>query len=400
MKVYFVTNLPFPNGMAGTNRLQCYAKAVLSRGVECKILIYVRTENRGVKRGNMEGCGVSEGIPFEYIGLTPIREDGIIKRKWCDLLDRIKLLRYLRNNLIPGDVVFYFSQNELIWIPLLIRIIHMKRAFFVKELCELPYGTTTETPKLKKKRELTLKYQFPLYDGVVSISDTLFSLAKNNTNAQAKHIKVPIIVDYNKYALPDKSSEADCFYIFHAGSMYEQKDGFVGMVEAFGLACKKLTHNIKFISTGNLEKSPHVNQIKQVIKKYGIEDDIIFTGYLNKEELRNYLSKSSLVIINKYETQQNKYCFSTKLAEYLAASKPVIITRVGEAMNWLEEKKNALIIEPHDVNQLAESIVLLFENNKLRKQIGKGGNILCQKAFRYEVYGKKMVDFFKSLSRN
>lgn len=63
---------------------------------------------------------------------------------------------------------------------------------------------------------------------------------------------------------------------------------------------------------------------------------MLFTGYLSHEDLKDYLSKASMVIINKYRNQQNEHCFSTKLGEYLAAAKPVIITNVGEAMNWLE----------------------------------------------------------------
>ena len=398
MRVYFITTYPFPYGVAGTSRLQCYAKSILAQGVECKVLIYVRTESCKVKRGNSEGCGVFEGIPFEYISHTPFRDNGLIKRKWCDLLDRKRLLSFLYNNLNQGDIVYYFASNELIWIPLVIKVSHQKKAFFVKELCELPYGTTKETIINKLKRNFIFKHQFPMYDGIVSISDSLLSLAKEKSSDKTKHLKVPIMVDYTKFALPDNSSMAKEFYIFHAGSMFEQKDGFVGMIEAFGIASRKLNHQIKFISTGNINKSPHAEEVREIINKYDIKDDIRFTGYLNNEELRDYLSKASVVIINKYKTQQNIYCFSTKLAEYLAASKPVIITRVGEAMNWLSDREDAYVIEPHNVNELADAIVTLYQNKELRKKIEKGGNILCQNSFRYEVYGKTLANFFASFS--
>ncbi len=399
MKVYFVTKSTFPYGMAPTNRIQCYAKAILSQGVECKVLVYLRSEGSIISRGNTKGEGVFEGIPFEYMGKSSCRDENFIKRNAIKVFDKIRLLWFLRKNLNVGDVIFYYAPYDLLWTDIIIRIAHYKKAFFVRELCELPHGTTFETKILKLKRKIVFNHQFPQFDGVVSISDALLDLAKKYAGKYTKHIKIPILVDYEKFAIPDLSEDADTFFIFHAGSLYEQKDGFVGMIEAFGMACKRLKHNIKFISTGNLSNSPHAVEIKQIIEKYGIEGDVKFTGYLNNEELRDYLSKASVVIINKYKTQQNKYCFSTKLAEYMAASKAIIITRFGEALNWLEEKKNALIVEPHDSNQLADSIVLLYENDNLRKQIGKEGNLLCQKSFRYEVYGVKLVDFFKSLSR-
>ena len=47
MKVYILTREPFPNGMAATNRIKCYAKAILQKGVLCEVLIFTRTEIYG-----------------------------------------------------------------------------------------------------------------------------------------------------------------------------------------------------------------------------------------------------------------------------------------------------------------------------------------------------------------
>ena len=62
MKVYIITREPFPNGMAATNRIKCYAKALIQEGVQCKVLIFIRTENKGTIIKNIEGKGVFEGI--------------------------------------------------------------------------------------------------------------------------------------------------------------------------------------------------------------------------------------------------------------------------------------------------------------------------------------------------
>ena len=49
MKVYIITKEPFPNGMAAVKRIVCYAKAWISQGIECEVLIYTRTEVYGKK---------------------------------------------------------------------------------------------------------------------------------------------------------------------------------------------------------------------------------------------------------------------------------------------------------------------------------------------------------------
>lgn len=104
-----------------------------------------------------------------------------------------------------------------------------------------------------------------------------------------------------------------------------------------------------------------------------------------------------MVIINKYHNQQNTYCFSTKLGEYLAAAKPVVITNVGEVVNWLENGKSAYVIKPKDSNALANAIVQVFNNPDKARLIGRAGQQLCQRSFDYRVWSKPLVDFMKQI---
>ena len=67
----------------------------------------------------------------------------------------------------------------------------------------------------------------------------------------------------------------------------------------------------------------------------------------------------------------------------MAAGKPIIITRVGEAMNWLTDGLNAYIVEPNHVEDLARSIVRAYSNKDERKTIGENAREQCKQAFHY-----------------
>ena len=105
------------------------------------------------------------------------------------------------------------------------------------------------------------------------------------------------MVNFNYYDMPDCSKEVKTPYIFHCGTLQEQKDGILGMIEAFGKAVMK-NESIRFICTGYIEQSPNSEEIRALIEKYGIHDKLTFVGYLSLSELRNYLSRAALVIIN------------------------------------------------------------------------------------------------------
>ena len=396
MKIYIVSKEPFPYGMAATNRIICYAKALKEANLPCEVLIFTRTEKAGTGIKNAFAGGVFEGITFKYIGGKSIRNKHVFIRKLLDLLDQQKLIRYLKNNLKKGDVVFGYCGTHVNFINKVIDTAHKKDAIYIRELCELPYGTSQETPKSIKLRKVLLK-QFPKCDGFIAISDSLVELAQKYKSPKAQILKIPILVDYDKYAISDISNKAEIPYIFHSGTLYEQKDGILGMIEAFGIASQQLSFPIHFILTGDKKESPHATVIDELIIKYQLQDKIHFVGYLNEEKLREYLSLAALVIINKYDTQQNKYCFSTKLAEYLAAGKPTIITDVGEAQKWLTNEESAIIVKNGDIKILAEKITILFSDEKFRKKLSSQGKKVCEQHFNYKHYGIILKNYIESI---
>ena len=261
------------------------------------------------------------------------------------------------------------------------------------ELNELPYGTESETKTNIRKRKEMLNKAFPLYDGFLAISTALEQLALQY-NPKAKTLKIPIITE--DYPEPPANKEKE-IYLFHSGSLSEQKDGILGMIEAFGEATQCISQPIKYYLTGNLKDSPHAKEIKQIIKRYHIEDKIIFLGFLKEDKLREYQRNCYLTIINKYDTQQNKYCFSTKLAEYLAFKRPVIITNIGEASYYLKDNVNAFIVSPHNPHLIAEKIIEAINNPEKAKKIGEEGYKLVTEDFNCEFQAKRMIKFFHDL---
>lgn len=398
MKVYIITGEPFPNGMAAVSRIKNYARAIREGGIEVEVLIYRRTEVYG-RVNNIETSGVYEGVPYRYIPNTTQRGRFRFLRFFYDQYDLQSTVKYLNRNIKRGDVLLLYMSGNVQYMLKFIKVAYIKGAFSIRDLCELPYGTGLETEKSIRLRKTTIERQFPCLDGIISISDTLLNLARTYTQPSCKHIKVPIMVDYNQFYLPDRSAEIPVPYIFHAGTLYQQKDGILGMIEAFGKAIQRLPVPVKFISTGYLENSPHAEEIKRLVAQYHLEGRLQLIGYIGNEKLKDYLSKASCVIINKYHTQQNIYCFSTKLGEYLAASKPVIITSVGEAMNWLENGKSAYIVEPEDVNALADTIVQVFINPNESRKIGSAGQEVCRKCFDYRNWSNPIVEFLNQLGK-
>ena len=394
MNIYIITREPFPIGMAATNRIICLAKAFRHAGVDCSVIIF----RRKYTTNSIPGIGVFDGVPYEYIGGSAKRANGKWKAKFQSFVLTIQLLVFLKTRIKSGDIIYDFFGKSNLLKRIIIWLVHKNGGFCVRELCEYPFGTGKETKKIARQRKYALNSLFPKYDGIVAISESLVELANEYCSQQCVIQNIPILVDFVKYNLPDESSQAPIPYIFHSGTLLEQKDGILGMIEAFGIATKELQFPVKFISTGKKEKSPFSNEIDDLIEKYSLKDKVVFTGYVSDEELKTYLRRASLCIINKYPNQQNKYCFSTKLGEYMAAGKAIIITRVGEAINWLEDGKDAVIVEPQNRQALADAIIKLFSGKEIRLSIGNEARKKCFQAFDYHQYGNTLNLFVSRIS--
>lgn len=394
MKIYFVVRSCFPNGLATTARVLNYCKGFLDNEIPCEVIIPVAIERHEEPIKNTEYKGVFDGIPFQYISKNPRRSRFLLYRKVKDVFDYIKTLFYLLNNLAKDDIVLVY-EGGCKWFKFLSIVAHMKQSHIVMELNELPYGTGSETPQKKKLRNKMLKDIFPLFDGFITISETLSQLVRQ-FSPESRIIKVPIIVDTSIPSNITQVKDIKRPYLFHSGTLTEQKDGVSGMLEAFAIANKKLGYKLDYVFTGYLEKSKDYTLIKHTIEKYNIKDYVHFLGYLSNEELKNYQSNCLATIINKFDNQQNKYCFSTKLGEYLIFKKPIIITDVGEAMFYLNND-NSYIVEPCNTQLIAEKIIAIVNNPSEAKKKGIEGYRLANEVFNYKYQAKRLVSFFYNL---
>lgn len=383
MKVYIVTIESFPNGMAATGRIKCYAKAILKAGMECEVLIFHRTEIFGKSPKNTIGMGTYEGIPFRYMGRTPLRASNVFVRKLNDMFDRIRLLKYLKKSVKQGDAIFtYYRQNPIERI--LLPIAKRNGWNIYRELCEYPFATSKVDATTKEKCKKYMTTTFRQYTGAICISQSLLELARKY-HPQGKYVRIPILIDAKNWDFSNvQPKKFDAPYIFHSGALFQQKDGIVDVLNAFADALPKLPKGTKYYFTGKAENSVDKDMILQTIEERCLADSVVFLGFLSTKELMEYIKGASLFIINKNDNIQNRYCFATKLGEYLLSGNPVITTDIGESKNFLENGKNAYIVAHGNRKQLADAIVDIILHPKESESIGQLGNETAKNKFLFD----------------
>lgn len=96
---------------------------------------------------------------------------------------------------------------------------------------------------------------------------------------------------------------------------------------------------------------------KELCHTMGLDDRVTFTGKLSKEEWWK-LSESYDVFINTSNFDNTP----VSVMEAMALGLPVVSTNVGGIPYFVEENKNALLVDADDAEAMAEKISLLVEN--------------------------------------
>lgn len=391
MKVFILTKEPFPIGMAATNRIINYARGLIANGVDCEVIVCSRTERYGKERNYQTSGVTSSGVPFRYIPPTPQRSAHFIGRRIYDFLDGFKVTKWIKHNVANGDYILYYNIH-ILHMRQIIRVCHQNNIKIVRELCEYPYGTRSDSKTAKIQRWLYERLIMPKFDGFIAISESLQKYAEEKGRVDASIIKVPILIDKSQYDRVEPYTQ-ERPYIFHAGTMYERKDAIVSTMKAFAKANEVLAGNVEFILAG--PESPHKAELDAIIAENHLDNIVHFIGQLTHNDVLGYQKGAWLTILNKHDNVQNRNGFSTKLGDVLLAGTPVITTTVGEANNWLKDEESALITEPHNIDAIAQQIIKAYQNPELLSRISLECKQLARNNFDFCIQGERLKEYFR-----
>lgn len=105
--------------------------------------------------------------------------------------------------------------------------------------------------------------------------------------------------------------------------------------------------------------------LQNLAEKEGVGDVVIFPGSLSDAEKKEVWAATDI------SPHSFVYEFSTSISllEYMAMGKACIITNVGAAKEFARD--SALLVEPENPKAMAEGIIRLIEDSKLRNRLGK-----------------------------
>jgi len=193
-----------------------------------------------------------------------------------------------------------------------------------------------------------------------------------------------------------KQGGTETRYTFgYSGAPY-LKDGLNDLFQAISLLNgENLDISLLVIGDATFGKSL-IPSLKEECAKLGINEKVYFTGLVELQQVKQFLSECRILAITRPETLQTKAGFPTKLGEYFATGKPVLATNFGDMEEYFTDGKDIVMAECGNSKEIAQKIKWMTENSEELELISERGYERAYDLLEYRNSVKRMISFLES----
>jgi colanic acid biosynthesis glycosyl transferase WcaI len=130
----------------------------------------------------------------------------------------------------------------------------------------------------------------------------------------------------------------------------------------------------------------------------GALTNIQFLGEQPRERIPAYISAADLCLVMLKKTELFKTVIPTKLLEYMACERPVIVAVDGQARQIVEEASAGVFVEPENSQDLVQAILRLAEDPAKRRQMGASGRQYISNKFSREKTARDYITVLEALN--
>ena len=223
------------------------------------------------------------------------------------------------------------------------------------------------------------------YDGNIVISTNFeMWIVKRNRNT----IRIPILgcIDVSKKRQIIKKAT---FNVGYAGTISYKKDGIGMLLKAINILVNNFDVSDIELNIFGLGNKTEIKRMLEDIQKLNLSKYVTYHGFITRKEVEEVLQEQNLLVLIRDSTLQSNFGLSTKLAEYIAARVPVLVTDVSDNKLFLEDKVSAYITK-YSAEEIAKSIVYMRNDNI---SIVENATKVFNENFKIDVYRNKLNDF-------
>ncbi len=136
-------------------------------------------------------------------------------------------------------------------------------------------------------------------------------------------------------------------------------------------------------------KGKLVPRLQEKISKMGLDNNIIFPGFIDDARMPELYSSADLFVLpSLWET------FGFVLVEAGACGTPLCGSNAGGIPEVIQDGKNGLVFEKADPKALANKVNIMLSDNNLRRDMGRKSREIAVEKFDWEIISDQTKAFY------
>jgi len=229
----------------------------------------------------------------------------------------------------------------------------------------------------------------------VNSEATRNELIKRFPEYQDKVRLIPMGVDTGLFVRKDVKSKFRQYrnqkIILYVGRLNEQK-GISYLIKSLSLVNKKIP-NSKLIIIGEGAYKKELQKLAGSLSLTNIE----FLGSISHHNLPDYYSLADVFVLPAVTSKIGTEGQGLVLAEAMACGACVIGTETGGIKFLIKNNQNGLLVRERDETDLAENIIKILSDNKLKQKLSKNGIQFVRKNYSWETIVRKFDNLYREL---
>jgi glycosyltransferase involved in cell wall biosynthesis len=260
----------------------------------------------------------------------------------------------------------------------------------LNEINHLPFGFRAQARFLEER--------VPSFVDTISVSsDALGKICERMGFPASRIRKVPVGADLQCFD-PNRSGDTfrrrqplaigDRPLVVYIGQL--EGAAYAGLfVKACGLLADRFPDAVWMVVGGG----PMLAELELLAYELNLSHRLIFTDYLPSDTIPDVLASADIAVACFADEEFARCKSPLKVAEYMAAGKAIVASRVGE-VPWMTQGAS-ILVEPGSDEELAKGIGQLLKNPGLRQELGKAARNRAESVVNWKQSARNLEEAYQ-----
>jgi glycosyltransferase involved in cell wall biosynthesis len=176
-------------------------------------------------------------------------------------------------------------------------------------------------------------------------------------------------------------------YVLYTGRLSPEK-GLFDLLESAKRVCGCMPQ-IKYIIIG---KGPLETRLRKLVNTMNLNGNVSFKGYMDQKNLLKYYQNALLNVLTSYSEG-----FATTLLEAMSVGIPTVATNIPANSEAVVDNETGLLVPKNNPESLANAIMTLLKDEKLRKKMGHNARKRALEHFDWDIITDRIVKIYSGV---